>query len=109
MNPEILTNLAAFHPDCASFNGLWLLALLGRAGTAGHTTGELIDATSLPPSTARKTCEALAAAGLAISPSRDTGRGRCLRHTISPAGLALLQTPAHTAQPKCQPLKLKTA
>jgi len=109
MNPEILTNLAAFHPAAATYNCLWLLAQLGRAGTAGHTTGELIDATSLPPSTVRHAANALTRCGLAICPSRDTGRGRCLRHTISPAGLALLQTPGHTTQPKLQPLKLKTA
>ncbi len=109
MNPEILTNLAAFHPAAATFNGLWLLALLGRAGTAGLTTGELIDGTSLTPSTVRHAAGALTDCGLAICPSRDTGRGRCLRHTISPAGLGLLQTAGHVSQPKIQPMKLKTA
>jgi DNA-binding IclR family transcriptional regulator len=98
--------MAAFYPTAANFNCLWILALLGRAGTAGLTTGELIDATSLPPSTLRQAAGELVSCGLALRPSRDTGRGRCLRHTISHGGLYLLQRPDHSV-PTIQPLKLK--
>ncbi len=106
MNPEIFTTMEAAAPRCTSWGCLRMLALLGRAGTAGRTTEELADAAALSTGGTTRALRLLLGDGLLTAPQKGNGKRRGMyRWTIAPAGLAVLLTqPA--AIPTMKPLAL---
>lgn len=95
--------------NCESILDLMLLSYLSTIGVNGTTTQRIAEHNFLPEKTVLPHLHRLHAAGL-IHQSRDTGKGRPLRHTITgKAHDLLLQQRAFLIEPTAKPLKLRNA
>jgi DNA-binding IclR family transcriptional regulator len=98
-----------YGQNCESILDLLLLSYLAGIGVNGTTTQRIAETTFLPEKTVLPHLHRLHTAGL-IHQSRDTGKGRPLRHTITgKAHDLLLQQRAHLIEPTAKPLKLRNA
>jgi hypothetical protein len=94
MNPEVFRRLALCFPAVATWGGAFILAVLGRAGTAGANTDQIMETTGLSRTGTLKICRALAAHRLISAPDRIAGRhGTMHRFTITGAGFLLITAP----------------
>ena len=102
--------IAIFKCGLRELGDACLLEIIGRCGTSGITGVVLGEVMRMPAATVFLICRRLTEAGLIHPPSRDTRQGRPNRYTISPNGLALLQTRSVVAIPDQQiPMPLPAA